>query len=136
MIRRPPRSTRTVTLFPYTTLFRSGPQRFEAVLHADVGERPTGEAGLRVAPEEVHVGVLDRAPDAGRVVGRVVAVLLRHRAARGRVDAIEEGVVPALADRVELGAGQQAVPVHRGLLGRRPLPIGVLVVVQIGRAHV
>src|SRR3546814_13225503 len=25
MIRRPPRSTRTDTLFPYTTLFRSGP---------------------------------------------------------------------------------------------------------------
>src|SRR3546814_8656870 len=25
MIRRPPRSTRTVTLFPYTTLFRSRP---------------------------------------------------------------------------------------------------------------
>src|SRR3546814_4656274 len=32
MIRRPPRSTRTDTLFPYTTLFRSGstPQRFIA----------------------------------------------------------------------------------------------------------
>src|SRR3546814_6175952 len=29
MIRRPPRSTRTDTLFPYTTLFRSGrPRRF------------------------------------------------------------------------------------------------------------
>src|SRR3546814_12888389 len=27
MIRRPPRSTRTDTLFPYTTLFRSGRQR-------------------------------------------------------------------------------------------------------------
>src|SRR3546814_19610482 len=27
MIRRPPRSTRTDTLFPYTTLFRSGPDR-------------------------------------------------------------------------------------------------------------
>src|SRR3546814_4981379 len=27
MIRRPPRSTRTDTLFPYTTLFRSGPGR-------------------------------------------------------------------------------------------------------------
>src|SRR3546814_1106590 len=26
MIRRPPRSTRTDTLFPYTTLFRSSPQ--------------------------------------------------------------------------------------------------------------
>src|SRR3546814_11633109 len=28
MIRRPPRSTRTDTLFPYTTLFRSHPARF------------------------------------------------------------------------------------------------------------
>src|SRR3546814_13861916 len=27
MIRRPPRSTRTDTLFPYTTLFRSGDRR-------------------------------------------------------------------------------------------------------------
>src|SRR3546814_4905077 len=27
MIRRPPRSTRTDTLFPYTTLFRSAPRR-------------------------------------------------------------------------------------------------------------
>src|SRR3546814_8055649 len=27
MIRRPPRSTRTYTLFPYTTLFRSGDER-------------------------------------------------------------------------------------------------------------
>src|SRR3546814_17533127 len=28
MVRRPPRSTRTDTLFPYTTLFRSGQRRF------------------------------------------------------------------------------------------------------------
>src|SRR3546814_12361591 len=39
MIRRPPRSTRTDTLFPYTTLFRSDFARFpgfddEAGLHA------------------------------------------------------------------------------------------------------
>src|SRR3546814_18544607 len=31
MIRRPPRSTRTDTLFPYTTLFRSGGDRIHAV---------------------------------------------------------------------------------------------------------
>src|SRR3546814_6812875 len=31
MIRRPPRSTRTDTLFPYTTLFRSEADRFEWV---------------------------------------------------------------------------------------------------------
>src|SRR3546814_5456849 len=30
MIRRPPRSTRTDTLFPYTTLFRSGGERLAA----------------------------------------------------------------------------------------------------------
>src|SRR3546814_15141941 len=34
MIRRPPRSTRTDSLFPYTTLFRSAAQtRFTALLH-------------------------------------------------------------------------------------------------------
>src|SRR3546814_2647167 len=31
MIRRPPRSTRTDTLFPYTTLFRSGIDRLQEV---------------------------------------------------------------------------------------------------------
>src|SRR3546814_1906332 len=35
MIRRPPRSTRTDTLFPYTTLFRSG-DRFPVVLAARI----------------------------------------------------------------------------------------------------
>src|SRR3546814_12338296 len=37
MIRRPPRSTRTDTLFPYTTLFRS-PEAYQGWLaaHADV----------------------------------------------------------------------------------------------------
>src|SRR3546814_3794572 len=35
MIRRPPRSTRTDTLFPYTTLFRSGnPKRHYSQRHA------------------------------------------------------------------------------------------------------
>src|SRR3546814_1399028 len=35
MIRRPPRSTRTDTLFPYTTLFRSGRgQRLETIADA------------------------------------------------------------------------------------------------------
>src|SRR3546814_5853801 len=38
MIRRPPRSTRTDTLFPYTTLFRSGRPR-SACFHARGGAR-------------------------------------------------------------------------------------------------
>src|SRR3546814_1546545 len=40
MIRRPPRSTRTDTLFPYTTLFRSVvDQHFHVVLHLLAGGR-------------------------------------------------------------------------------------------------
>src|SRR3546814_5186643 len=38
MIRRPPRSTRTDTLFPYTTLFRSWQQ---VVLHQNVAQEYT-----------------------------------------------------------------------------------------------
>src|SRR3546814_17388380 len=44
MIRRPPRSTRTDTLFPYTTLFRSQPHRqWQQVQRCAVGTR-TGHA--------------------------------------------------------------------------------------------
>src|SRR3546814_14979385 len=45
MIRRPPRSTRTDTLFPYTTLFRSG---------AVEGEAQTG--GGEIEPDHLGVG--------------------------------------------------------------------------------
>src|SRR3546814_2014178 len=47
MIRRPPRSTRTDTLFPYTTLFRPGDrrgQRSPAMAH---GQRDRPQAELR-----------------------------------------------------------------------------------------
>src|SRR3546814_17360107 len=53
MIRRPPRSTRTDTLFPYTTLFRSAGQgkRARRQAHAGPGQkgrvadRPDGRRG-------------------------------------------------------------------------------------------
>src|SRR3546814_978631 len=44
MIRRPPGSTRTDTLFPYTTLFRSGERR-DDIWPTDIhGRRPGGAA--------------------------------------------------------------------------------------------
>src|SRR3546814_11279505 len=62
MIRRPPRSTRTDTLFPYTTLFRSlvvhdpdGPVRVRTVpMHrVRVGDRIViGRDGVRVRPPD------------------------------------------------------------------------------------
>src|SRR3546814_7038940 len=62
MIRRPPRSTRTDTLFPYTTLFRSrgrGERPEEAhligevteVLHHGVGEGAEGRADQELGAE-------------------------------------------------------------------------------------
>src|SRR3546814_17215288 len=59
MIRRPPISTRTDTLFPYTTLFRSSLdrvdavgelQRHEAVVHARHPQLIADEAWRRAAP--------------------------------------------------------------------------------------
>src|SRR3546814_7793004 len=48
MIRRPPRSTRTDTPFPYTTLFRSivrpAPSALDAVRHHDLENRQRGPA--------------------------------------------------------------------------------------------
>src|SRR3546814_7562708 len=46
MIRRPPRSTRTDTLFPYTTLFRS--RRGGGGADRPLPRRPAEEAGVRV----------------------------------------------------------------------------------------
>src|SRR3546814_10055133 len=58
MIRRPPRSTRTDTLFPYTTLFRSIAERLDTVartLDLEAVERiPFGKAEL--APDHLVLG--------------------------------------------------------------------------------
>src|SRR3546814_2828953 len=73
MIRRPPRSTRTDTLFPYTTLFRSA-----------ATAQPLGDAiafGLRLAGADHHL-----------VIGR----------ARAGVGAIDDDFAhPVLGDRSE-----------------------------------
>src|SRR3546814_7908361 len=60
MIRRPPRSTRTDTLFPYTTLFRSlFPAEFSETL-ARVGEGMWGERFVRLLEQrsEEHTSEL------------------------------------------------------------------------------
>src|SRR3546814_20108890 len=56
MIRRPPRSTRTDTLFPYTTLFRSAGNKNEESLDASAAtcdsHRSTVASGLKAAPDD------------------------------------------------------------------------------------
>src|SRR3546814_2793035 len=57
MIRRPPRSTRTDTLFPYTTLFRSlinsvGLSRLAEQTQSSAQDAQVNALGLRVRSEE------------------------------------------------------------------------------------
>src|SRR3546814_5299511 len=61
MIRRPPRSTRTDTLFPYTTLFRS------VAVGADAAQ---------VERREARAAVVHRAAGAGRHAGQIADQLL------------------------------------------------------------
>src|SRR3546814_972136 len=60
MIRRPPRSTRTDTLFPYTTLFRSQPRRHAGVgAHGDGSGRaggPQRQSGFAVRRRQRRCG--------------------------------------------------------------------------------
>src|SRR3546814_17988299 len=52
MIRRPPRSTRTDTLFPYTTLFRS----FRGERPIKPGNRWVSAKAIEVVPRVISVG--------------------------------------------------------------------------------
>src|SRR3546814_19364766 len=61
MIRRPPRSTRTDTLFPYTTLFRS--QMALRAVEEPLAEQPAGADG--------NLGLADVIARAQRVALRV-----------------------------------------------------------------
>src|SRR3546814_7026903 len=53
MIRRPPRSTRTDTLFPYTTLFRSGQIRL-ALVSIPVEVYSAARSGAAVTFRQIH----------------------------------------------------------------------------------
>src|SRR3546814_15173250 len=106
MIRRPPRSTRTDTLFPYTTLFRSGvdllqrraglalevelPLRriavaelvhlLELLAGVDVhhGEGHMAEEGLARQPAH-HVGILAERPQHGQRLAAGIGLTKKDR---------------------------------------------------------
>src|SRR3546814_19177923 len=85
MIRRPPRSTRTDTLFPYTTLFRSDPRMLQALYETlrRSGDRDQArsvfEAALATSPQvaalwQARLAVEDASdPLAPDVAGRWLA---------------------------------------------------------------
>src|SRR3546814_12506017 len=78
MIRRPPRATRTDTLFPYTTLFRSA-----SVRGAQAAERCGRTGGC----EQSLVGADDECDDGGRFLDRSFADRCQWRGDVRRYDA-------------------------------------------------
>src|SRR3546814_2803907 len=127
MIRRPPRSTRTDTLFPYTTLFRS----------VFVGETQPAARGRGFDPAvvaQIVVAVFaqgavdhaDRPLVQDEVAGRLRRAAARHEAVRVEGYGVPAGVLDRLGDgedvvRVEREGAREpealsVVPCQRGRL--------------------
>src|SRR3546814_9818045 len=103
MIRRPPRSTRTDTLFPYTTLFRSG---------CSAGE-PRVRIGRAFPRVDGFIG--------GRLAGRIAAAA--DRAGNASADAVHRpahspGAAKRSAQRTAKPAGHAAKSTTTQKLGR------------------
>src|SRR3546814_7180728 len=136
MIRRPPRSTRTDTLFPYTTLFRS--VRRPA---GGGGQHPRHRAALRLLPRgrQPHPAALCDRRRAQREGGAARAVGSRPRGApgqaglrRGHGPAAREAAAQPYRERLtfELGVIQEM-----GFAGYF-LIVADFIKWEIGRAHV
>src|SRR3546814_1178169 len=85
MVRRPPISTRTYTLFPYTSLFRSPPQVFldpvEKLFQLMCGYAPAAGHGCgaaTVAPSQRQHKTFDQSTGDVRIVGSRLMPLLEQ----------------------------------------------------------
>src|SRR3546814_19390422 len=129
MIRRPPTSTRTYTLFPYTTLFRSIDQVvFDVAAAAQQLELPLALAERRgLAPLDdgqvgVEVGIADRTHEGETGVEiPLVQVVEEQPADPARLMAVldvEIAIAPFLVARIDIrtkrraGVPRDPVPVH------------------------
>src|SRR3546814_6705886 len=114
MIRRPPRSTRTYTLFPYTTLFRSPPSGPLACVAC-----PTASAAYLVAseaPSDAHTAyhpgdtaaVPSRARDTARAPARAADNTLCVSSHVARAKLHEDGTASSVASTAPHTANQTA----------------------------
>src|SRR3546814_15576522 len=92
MIRRPPHSTRTATLFPYTTLFRT----------AAVEERKAENATLRRQLGEARASVRSASTEAEQAMTDAAA----HRATAEAARAAAEVEARRLRTQLEEGIGR------------------------------
>src|SRR3546814_17590047 len=136
MIRRPPRSTRTDTLFPYTTLFRSDEMMKAPVLTRLLAAAlvVTPALGQAAAAQDVTTPLAERMPDVIYVPTPQPVVEAMLRMANVKPGDVlydlgsGDGRIPITAARLH---GIQAVGIDID-----PVRIGAARTNEIGRAHV
>src|SRR3989441_10315104 len=113
MIRRPPRST----LFPYTTLFRSGPERRAITGDALLGDQAGGDgAGQREligdeAVETLGLGRGDTERDGGHQGSAALASFARSCARPSSQSVTASAIAPTvMAESATLKVGQRVEP--------------------------
>src|SRR3546814_17564371 len=110
MIRRPPRSTRTDTLFPYTTLFRSFTYKGRMV-----GVKPVGrELGVRYVLEGSMRKAEKRVRITGKLIDATTGTHIRAERFEGTLDTIFD-LENQMAPRV---VGETPPPLQRAHIGR------------------
>src|SRR3546814_8308661 len=98
MIRRPPRSTRTDTLFPYTTLFRSGQGTFVAQCGGELGRRAFGQGTVRA---HLVVVLAPDGDDRSRMLERDGPVFVQALVPELAVETLHIGVLRGELQRTE-----------------------------------
>src|SRR3546814_13420870 len=91
MIRRPPRSTRTDTLFPYTTLFRSRQPVGAVDRWIDLADLPAADRGAVERDRGIlnRLGGVERGRNGARVAGEAACLEARGDEATGRASGRE-----------------------------------------------
>src|SRR3546814_18124117 len=97
MIRRPPRSTRADTLFPYTTRFRSGGRRYAKAV------APALVAGAHCPRRLIGRGGFSVAPMAGTDAMMLRRRLMHRPLGPGNKSRDDSSVSSALSSHVEIG---------------------------------
>src|SRR3546814_560488 len=114
MIRRPPRSTRTDTLFPYTTLFRSGETD---LVPAQLGS----SAGLQVGEEVTAIGNALNLGGRPTVTRGIVSALDRSLSAQGitlsNLIQTDAAINPGNSGGPLVNAAGQVVGVNTAIIG-------------------
>src|SRR3546814_5424346 len=91
MTRAPPRYTRTDTLFPYTTLFRSG----QLAVHVTAGVQDFAQLGMVEVTADVKPGV-----DADMVAKRLDAIIADYIAKGPTADEMQRVATQTVSGRI------------------------------------